>query len=287
MTRRLSRRNLLGSVGAVGLGAAIGALAPSRLWAATRTHQFKVGAADVTVVSDGVFTLPQRLVLPDTAPADAAALLKAGNGEIVAETNVTVVRLGDTTALIDTGAGPDFMPTLGQFPDALEGAGVAPDTVTHVIFTHAHADHFWGVVDPLGDGSRWTKARHVMTSLERDFWLSPGVEDKVPAFQKGMAVGTGRRMKSLAETIAVAKANDEIASGIAYRATPGHTPGHASVTVRSGSDELVVLGDALTNAIVSFEAPQWRWGSDVDGDIAIETRKRILDDLARRKVTIV
>ncbi|MFV0298669.1 MAG: MBL fold metallo-hydrolase, partial [Hyphomicrobiaceae bacterium] len=177
--------------------------------------------------------------------------------------------------------------TLGKLPDRLDAAGVKVDDVTHVIFTHAHADHFWGVVDPFGDGTRWPKARHVMAKAERDYWLTPGVEARVPEAQKGMAAGIQRRLKELAELISTAEPGAEVAPGIALVDTKGHTPGHVSVVVRSGSQELMVLGDALTHAAVSFAAPTWRWGSDNDPDQGVKTRKTLLDDLATRKVPVI
>ena len=279
-----SRRHVLqGGAALVGAGFATGA--PALLFAQSRRHAFTLGAAEVIVLSDGVFTLPRSLVLPDAPEADVAALFKAHGAalELVAETNVTVVRSGTTVALLDTGAGPDFMPSLGKLPDRLDEAGIKSEDVTHVIFTHAHADHLWGVIDPLGDESRWPKARHVMPRVERDFWLQAGVEDKVPEFQKSMAVGTARRLKSLGEAIITAVPGEEVAPGIALIDTAGHTPGHCSVVVRSGTTELIVGGDALTHAAVSFGAPQWKWGSDIDWQKAATSRQKLLEELAAKK----
>lgn len=285
--RAPSRRCLL--KGAAALAGGLVAAGPRRLVAATTTHTFKVGSAEVTVISDGVFSLPRSLLLPDRPEAEVDALLKAHGAslEFEAQTNVAVVRSGATLALIDTGAGPDFMPTLGKFGDRLEELGIKPEEVTHVIFSHAHADHFWGVVDPFGDGSRWPKARHVMTRAERDFWLVSGVEDRVPAFQRSMAAGIQRRLKGLAGLIQTAEPGAEVAPGIALIPTPGHTPGHVSVAVRAGSEELIILGDALTHAAVSFGAPRWRWGSDVDADAAAATRVKLLDDVSARKAVLL
>ncbi|MEZ5818504.1 MAG: MBL fold metallo-hydrolase [Hyphomicrobiaceae bacterium] len=284
----LSRRTFL-RTGSFLLAAGFVAGGPGRLLAATQVHKIRLGSAEITVLSDGVFSLPRSIVLPDTPEADAAALLKAHGDAAAAvlQTNVTLVRQGNVLALIDAGAGPDFMPSLGKLGDRLEAAGIASDAVTHVIFTHAHADHFWGVLDPFDDASRFPKARHVMTRAERDFWLQPDAENNVPAFQKGMAAGIQRRLKSMAEVIQVVAPGAEIAPGLALVATPGHTPGHVSVALRSGTEELLVLGDALTHAGVSFQAPQWRWGSDLDPDKAVTTRKSLLDDLAHRKVAVI
>jgi glyoxylase-like metal-dependent hydrolase (beta-lactamase superfamily II) len=283
-----SRRDILWGA-AVAVAGGLLAAGPKRLLAASATHKLKLGTAEITIVSDGVFSLPRSLVLPDKPEADIVGLFQAHGAsmEIVAETNVTVVRDGPVLALIDTGAGPDFMPTLGKFGDRLEEIGIKAEDVTHVVFTHAHADHFWGVIDPLGDGSRWPKAKHVMSRGERDFWLAQGIEDKVPAFQKSMATGIQRRLKELGDLITVADAGSDVAPGLALMATPGHTPGHVSVAVRSGNEELVVLGDALTHAAVSFGAPDWRWGSDIDADQAVRTRKALLDDLANRKAAVI
>lgn len=288
MSDLVSRRGLLRGTGGL-LAAGLVASSPRRLVAATSAHTFKVGAAEITIVSDGIFSLPRSLMLPDRLEADVDALLEAHGAAlgIEAQTNVTLVRLGPTLALIDAGAGHDFMPSLGKLGDRLEHAGIKPDDVTHVIFTHAHADHFWGLIDPLDEGSRWPGARHFMARAERDFWLTPGIEAKVPGFQRSMAVGTQRRLKGLADLLEAPEPGSEVASGISLIATPGHTPGHVSVAVRSGSEELLILGDALTHAAISFGAPAWRWGSDLDSDLAIATRQKLLDDLSARNVGLV
>lgn len=264
-------------------------IGPRPLLAATAAHRFKVGAAEITVLSDGRFSLPKSFVLPDRTDAELAALFEKASAklDLVAETNVTIVKIGSHVVLIDTGAGPDFMPTLGKLADNLEAAGIKAAEVTHVVFTHAHADHFWGVVDPLTEGTLFEGARHVMTAVERDFWLKPGVETTVPEAHKTMAVGITRRMKQLGDKIEAVKPGAEIVPGVALIETPGHTPGHASVVVRSGTEELVVLGDALTQHVVSFAAPGWQWGPDLDADVAIATRKRLLDRLATTKARVV
>jgi glyoxylase-like metal-dependent hydrolase (beta-lactamase superfamily II) len=283
-----SRRLILAGGSALLVGA-MSALGGRAVLAASAIHKTKIGEAEVTVISDGTFTLPQSLLLPGVDQAALDTLLKAhgASADFTVQTNVCVVRLGSTVALIDTGAGPDFMPTLGRFADRLGEAGIASDSITHVIFTHAHADHFWGVLDPFGDTSLWPKAKHVMALAERDFWLAPDAADKVPEFQKSMSVGIVRRLKALGDVITTAKPGDEIAPGLAFVATPGHTPGHVSVAIRSGTSECLVLGDALTHAAISFGAPSWRWGSDIDGEQAAATRARVLEDAARRKLAVI
>ncbi|MEZ5843118.1 MAG: MBL fold metallo-hydrolase [Hyphomicrobiaceae bacterium] len=286
----MSRRQVIGAGTTLIAASLITGTGARPLLAATAANTFKVGEAEMTVLSDGRFTLPLSFVLPGRDEADVVKLFATEGlkfSTIVAETNVTIVKHAGRTVLIDTGAGPDFMPTLGKLTENLEAAGIKAASVTDVVFTHAHADHFWGVLDPFGDESLFANARHVMSDHERNFWLSAGVESRVPDMQKQMAVGIVRRLKQLGDRIGVVKGDAEIAPGISLFPTPGHTPGHVSVAVRSKNEELVVVGDALTQSIVSFAAPGWRWGADMDADAAIATRNKLLDRLTADKSRIV
>ena len=60
-----------------------------------------------------------------------------------------------------------------------------------------------------------------------------------------------------------------------------------SVLVESGGERLLIGADALTHPAVSFARPDWRWGSDYDGDRAIATRRRLLDQLSRDRTTLI
>ena len=285
-----SRRAALGMIGA-GLATPVAAhLSPLLAREAAGSHAFKLGAFEVTVVSDGSFSLPLSFVLPATPKEEAEALYSAHatkHESIMAQVNVVVVKTPDATILVDTGGGADFMPSVGKMADNLDRAGIASDGITHVVFTHAHGDHLWGVIDPLDGGTRFTKARHLVNGPELDFWAQPGVEDKVPEPVRGMALGTSRHLKALGDRMEKIKTGAEIVPGVTLVDTAGHTPGHASVLLRSGSDQLLIGGDVLTNPIVSFSKPDWPWGPDMDRDKAVAARKRILDMLATDKIALL
>ncbi len=271
--------------------AASGPRTPSFAGAARRGHHvFKHGAFDVIVVSDGSFVLPLNFVLPSTRKADVEALYTAAGqtlDDVTGQMNITVVKTPDATIVIDCGGGNDFMPSMGLFADNLERVGVTADSVTHVVFTHAHADHLWGVIDPLDGGTRFPKAKHIISAAEFDYWLKPGIETLVPEAMKGVALGSARRLGILAERFDRQKAGAEIAPGVALIDTAGHTPGHVSVLLKSGSEQLLIGGDVLTNPIVSFAKPDWQWGPDDDRDRAIAARRRTLDMLATDKIALL
>lgn len=261
---------------------------------AAGAHAFKLGAAEITVLSDGTMSMPLEWVLPGRPRAEVAALF-AGNGrpldgdvkELSLEVNTTLIRLGGEVILVDTGAGPDFAPQRGKLADNLARAGVKPEAITKVVFTHAHPDHFWGVVDPLDGGTIFPNARHLMPAAERDYWLKPGVETTVPEPARGAAVGTQRRLKEMAARIETFAPGAEVAPGLVAIDTSGHSPGHVSLLLQSGGERLLVGGDALIEPTISFGRPAWPWGPDWDAAKGVAARLRTLDMLATDKVRLL
>lgn len=283
----ITRRTLLSALPVLAALPYAGATA-TRVRAQTAAS-FKVGQFEITVCSDGTLTLPLATALPGRDKAEInPRLARAGLpvDMVLAQVNVAIVKTPDALILVDTGGGTDFMPSIGKLPDNLEAAGIAAGTVTHVIFTHAHADHLWGVVDPL-DGSRYANARHVMADAEFDYWTKPGRETEVPEMFKLMAIGTARRLQALGEGIERVRPGIELVPGVHLLDTAGHTPGHMSVLLSSGGEQLLIGGDVLTSPVFSFENPDWRWGSDMQPDVAIAARRRTLAMLAADKTPLL
>jgi glyoxylase-like metal-dependent hydrolase (beta-lactamase superfamily II) len=252
------------------------------------TH--KIGAIEVTIVSDGVLNVPLSFSLPDTPLSEAAALFRAhGLPEDGApsQTNVVLVRTGNENILIDAGSGPSFQPTAGKLQENLEAAGIAPDSITKVVFTHGHADHLWGSINDFGDGDRFPNARYVISAAEWDFWTDPDTALRVPDALKGMALGSSRILKAIEAKTERRKDGETIAPGLTYLATPGHTPGHMAVVIEDGGKQLIVGGDVLANTAISFARPEWRIGADFDRDQGMNTRKRLLDQLATDRIALI
>jgi glyoxylase-like metal-dependent hydrolase (beta-lactamase superfamily II) len=276
----LNRRHVL-----TGLGASL--IAPASAFA----NAFKrtIGAAEVIVLSDGTLNVPVAFVLPDTPFAEAAALSAAVGvpppGSAI-PTNVTLVALGNERVLIDAGAGGNFQPTAGKLAENMEAADIDPATITKIVFTHGHADHLWGAIDEF-DELRFPNASYVIAAAEWDFWTDPNISSSVPDWLKGMAIGSARILKRLEGKLERRSAGDTVAPGLSYVATVGHTPGHMAVLLESGSERLLIAGDALTHAAVSFARPEWRLGTDFARDQAVATRRRLLDQLANERLPLL
>jgi glyoxylase-like metal-dependent hydrolase (beta-lactamase superfamily II) len=258
--------------------------------AATGPVTRKVGAFDVTIVSDGTLNVPLSFSLPETPPADVAALFRAHGlpeSGSPSQTNAVLISSGRERILIDAGSGPGFQPTAGKLQDNLEAAGIAPDSITKVVFTHCHADHLWGVIDDFGDAERFPNATYVIGAAEWDFWTHPDTAARVPDALKGMALATRRILKTIEKKVERRRDGDRLAPAVSYLATPGHTPGHMAVLIEDGGQRILVGGDVLTHTAISFARPDWRIGADFDRDQGIATRKRLLDLLAQDRIPLI
>lgn len=236
------------------------------------------GGVRIDTVSDGHLTVPRSFLFGDTPPDDLAPILARHGitGEMLEpDCTLTLLRDGERTVLFDIGAGPNFMPTTGTILDTLAEIDVAPEDVTHVVFTHGHPDHLWGVYDAFDDFA-FPEAQYLIGRAERDYWLDPKTLDRLDAMRQPFAVGAKRILDSLGERLGVFGDGDEVLPGIEAVGTPGHTPGHMSFAV----GDVMIVGDAVANHHVAFEQPAWPSGTDQDAGEGATTRAGLLDRMA-------
>lgn len=246
-----------------------------------------LGNATLSTVSDGNLTLPGDFVTGNL-PSEAVDIMKSyglSTDQFTPECNVTLYRDGTNTVLFDVGSGPDFMPDAGMLLDSLDAADVSVDDVTHVVFTHAHPDHIWGLLDDFDD-LVFPEASYHMGRAEWDYWWNPETVNTIGDARATFAVGAKRRLEILEEQINFFDDGDEILSGLAAVATYGHTPGHMGFELRNGSDSALIVGDAIGNHHVQFHHPEWISGSDQDGEMGVATRKMLMDRLANEQMMI-
>ncbi|MBB3993846.1 glyoxylase-like metal-dependent hydrolase (beta-lactamase superfamily II) [Sulfitobacter undariae] len=278
-----TRRKFMASGASITAGAALG-LAPFR------THaEITLGDIRLDVVSDGTLTLPSSATFGGL-PQDQLAPIRTKYGltgdVITPPCNITLMRRADRTILFDVGAGSDFMASTGQLLTSLDALAVAPEDVTDIVFTHAHPDHLWGVLDDFDD-PLFPNAAYMIGQVEWDYWMNPNTVDEIGAERASFAVGAQRRLAMLEDQISFINDGEEIISGVAAHATFGHTPGHMSFEIKDGSNSVMVLGDCIGNHHVAFEQPAWIAGSDQDGEQGVKTRLALLDKLASEKTQII
>lgn len=278
---RISRRTFVAGAAA---GVAVGAGLPWRALA-----EITLGEAKLTAVSDGHLMLPGSFIFAGLPEAEVAAIVEPMGVSMEAlepPCNVTLLQMGDRVVLFDVGSGPDFMPTAGELLGNLEAAGVGPEQVTDVIFTHAHPDHIWGLLDEF-DEPLFPDARYAMGRAEWDYWWNPETVDTIGAERQAFAVGAKRRMEAIEDRVEFFDDGAEVLPGVAAVACVGHTPGHMGFEIRQGSESVMVVGDAIGNHHVAFAKPGWEVNSDQDPELGAATRVALMDRLAAEQMVMV
>ncbi|MGR3662892.1 MAG: MBL fold metallo-hydrolase [Paracoccaceae bacterium] len=281
--RNLNRRRFIQS--SVALGATALIAAPTNLQAS----RLDLGSFQIDTVSDGHLTLPGAMSAPGVPQEEIFAILDAydlPHDIRTPDCNVTLLRDGERVILIDVGSGSEFMDSAGVLLESLELLDLTPEDVTDVIFTHAHPDHLWGVLDDFDD-PMFPEARFQIGRKEWDYWMDPETVNTIDSGRTVFAVGAKRRLEAIEDRIEFFDDGDEILSGIAARASYGHTPGHMSFEVRSGNQSAMIIGDAIVNHHIAFERPDWSNGSDQDVETAIRTRIGLLDQVTSEQMPIV
>lgn len=248
-----------------------------------------LGSATLTTLSDGHLVLPGDFVFAEMPQEELATILAArevSRDRIEPPCNLALYRDGTNTVLFDVGAGPDFQPSAGQLVESLDAAGLAPEDVTHVVFTHAHPDHIWGLLDEF-DEPLFADASYLMGRVEWDYWWNPATVDEIGEARAAFAVGAKRRMEVIEDAVELFDDDQEILPGIAAIATFGHTPGHMAFEVRSGSESGFVVGDAIGNHHVALARPDWESGSDQDAAQAVVARMSLLDRIVTAQAPMV
>ncbi len=147
-------------------------------------------------------------------------------------THGLLVRGDDFTLVVEPGISGDVdrelfaitkEPTLEE---SLAGYGVAPEDVTHVLFTHLHFDH-------AGSGDRFPNATCIAQLREWEAMTSPNVLH---------SRSYRRADRPPEERLQLVDGAEEPLSGVAVRRTGGHTPGHQVVILE---DQALFWGDLM------------------------------------------
>ena len=251
--------------------------------------QITLGSATLTTVSDGSLVLPGSFIFEPMPEADLDTILRDFNlskDRLTPECNLALFRDGTRNVLFDVGSGPDFMPSAGTLVTSLDRLGMTPEDITHVVFTHAHPDHIWGLLDEFDD-PLFYNATYMMGRGEWDYWWNPETVNTIGDARAAFAVGAKRRMQAIEDAVVLFEDGQEILPGILALSTPGHTPGHMAFEIRHGATAALVLGDAIGNHHVAFQRPDWESGSDQDMALAAKTRGMLFDRIMADDLAVV
>jgi glyoxylase-like metal-dependent hydrolase (beta-lactamase superfamily II) len=291
ITRRLAIAGLSGFAAAGMLPGAALARAPMQNTQAPAFYRYRLGAFELTVVSDGPLALgvPRDGIFNGVSGAEFAKILSDNflPADVVeAEQNVLVANTGTHLVLFDTGDGGSklFGPRSGRLLANLKAAGIDPKDIDAVAITHAHPDHCWGLLAADG-ASNFPNAQIALSQADFDFWTDEGKAHG--DMMKAMIEGTRRQLMANRSRMLFVRDGQEIVPGVRAMAAPGHTVGHMIFVIASGGKTLVNTGDIAHHHIVSTQYPRLAFQFDTDGAQGVASRLKVFDMLATDRIPFV
>ena len=257
-------------------------------------YRYKVGEFEITVVTDGVNFGPLPDIYVQNAPKNDVSAVLAEMHYAPDKTsnwyNPIVVNTGSKLVAIDAGGGPPAFQqtkgTLGQYHNNLAAAGIDRNAVDVVILSHSHGDHISGLLDSENKLA-FPNAEILMSAVDIKFWSDETNASRFPDPVKGQFANFKRVWGALNGKVTQYEGSKELVPGITSMPTPGHTPGHTSFTIASGSDHLIHQVDVTAGMGTLFvQKPDWHFLFDVDGPLAQQTRHKFYDMAAADKVRI-
>ncbi|HEX8164256.1 MAG TPA: MBL fold metallo-hydrolase [Beijerinckiaceae bacterium] len=295
----LTRRSILAAAPAAAAATAIGGPASAQGTPAPAAgasggqapgfYRTKVGDIEAVAINDGFWARPldagfvKNAPLEEVKKAQEAAFLPTDITPIPFTT--TVLRTGGKVILIDAGNGNSGAPNTGTWMTNFKAAGFDPAQVNTVIISHIHGDHINGL--RLKDGTAvFPNAEVMISGTEWSYWMDDAKMAAAPEGLKGNFNNVRRVFGPIAKDVKQFENGKEIAPGVTAVAAPGHTPGHFAFVVSSGSGKLILMSDTTNHPALFVRHPEWQAVFDMDGNQAVETRKRLLDMAAAEKARV-
>jgi glyoxylase-like metal-dependent hydrolase (beta-lactamase superfamily II) len=215
----------------------------------------------------------------------------AASNRMVITYQTFVVRTPHHTILVDTCSGEDKgYPAPMDFPkqpwlDRFRAAGLKFDDVDYVFCTHLHIDHCgWNTV--LRNG-RWVptfpKAKYIFHKREYAAWEEATKRGDQPPgdvwrFNCEPVVAAGQAL--------LVDDDYTLDDTVWLTPTPGHSPCHCCVNIRSGGLRASVTGDMMHHALQCRE-PDWSTIFDWDAKEAAASRRKFLSEVADTSMLIL
>jgi glyoxylase-like metal-dependent hydrolase (beta-lactamase superfamily II) len=248
----------------------------------------------VTVATDGARSFPLTESYVVNAPiAEVKKALEAAYlppDRMIHHYAPIVVNTGSKLIVIDTGYGPGAIEQtkgeLGQFTSNLAAAGIQLKDVDMVVISHFHNDHVNGLLD-ANNKLLYPNAEVLVPAAEWKFWMDDGERSRAPKGRMEELFTNNRRIfDALGRKVTPYEWNKELAPGLLPIATVGHTLGHTSYVLSSGSSKLYIQSDVTNHPDLFARHPEWGAFFDQDPQQAVATRRKVYDMLVADRMLV-
>ena len=258
---------------------------------------WNVGRVKITKIVELETVGHTRFILPHAGKEEVRKLpwliphFATEEGRLKMSIHTLVVETPSRRIVVDTGLGNDKegrnVPTWNNrktpFLETMTAAGFPPDSIDTVLCTHLHVDHVgWNT---RLQGGRWVptfeRARYLFGQAEYEYWRDhSGEPDKAAVFHDSV-----KPIMEAGKADLVAS-DARICDELALIPTPGHSPGHMSVQIRSDGEEGLLTGDVAHHPC---QMAHLDWSSTADSDPvqSTATRRDLFSRFADRPVLLI
>jgi glyoxylase-like metal-dependent hydrolase (beta-lactamase superfamily II) len=267
--------------------------------AAEHIKHWRVGDVEIArIVEVNAWEDDITMLLPDATPAFVQQYkwlqphFATADGKMILSFQAFVLRSRGKTFMIDTCIGNDrqrefdvFTNMQTSFLQDLRTAGFPPEQIDGVLCTHLHFDHVgWNT---RKEGDHWVptfpQARYYFGREEYAHWqhlretdgyhhVDHLVDSIDPIVQAGL--------------VDFIDPDFQLTDEVSLIPTPGHTPGHVSVLIRSGGQEAVITGDMMHHPI-QLAIPATHGRFDMDQARGAQTRVEFVDRFADTSTLVI
>ncbi len=252
-------------------------------------YRFKIGDFEAIALHDGTLSRDRPAGFVRNAGEDevAEAFAQAGmpKDKLTLTFTALAVQTGQGVVLMDTGLGEGGPPGTGMLTANMQAAGIRAEDVGTVIISHFHGDHISGL-RKKDDSLAFPNAELVVPSVEWDYWMDDAKMGAAPEGLKGNFALVRRIFGSIAGKVRRFAWDEEVLPGFTSVAAPGHTPGMSALQIASGAEAAMFVADITNNPVIFARRPEWQAVFDMDPQLAVETRRKLLDRAAAEKLRL-
>jgi glyoxylase-like metal-dependent hydrolase (beta-lactamase superfamily II) len=247
-------------------------------------YRTKVGKIDVIAVSDGTVGLGLTKELVQNAkPGEVERLLARlfEKSPLDAFINAFLIKYENKLLLIDTGATELVGPTAGKLPQSLRAAGAPPENITDVFITHIHPDRTRGLMN--GNTKVFPNATIHINKREVDYWFNKSIAATAVEPQKTFFAQVDPKVKPYMDSgqLKTFEGATEFFRGFRSEPAYGHTAGLTVYILEDDGEKVMFWGDVV-NIALQVDDPDISFRFDSDAAAAAATRRRLLEDAARK-----
>ena len=258
---------------------------------------WNVGSVKITKIVELETIGSTRFILPLASNEEIRKLpwlvpdFATEEGRLKMSIHALVVETPSRRIVVDTGLGNDKqgrkVPAWNNrktpFLETMTAAGFPPDSIDTVLCTHLHVDHVgWNT---RLEANQWVpsfaNARYVFGRTEYEYWRDHSAEpDKTAVFHDSV-----KPIMDASKADLVA-GDSRLCDEITLIPTPGHSPGHISLHIKSGGEEALLTGDVAHHPC---QMAHLDWSSTADSDPvqSIVTRRELFARFADKPVLVI